>query len=244
MESKLDFEQMWLRKFATALDGIAGEQVREEVMRGREELSSTSAREGVICWSRRAMERLVTAVDEKQARDTMTSCACQYPKANLRDVRSAYEETGNVDVALGMLQEKFETFLRQTMHLEEEMITQIVNKGWGSAGVRMGDTIIATKIPKGGYLVQYMNEPDPDKRRALYCHCPRIRDVPKTSQTIPPIYCYCGAGFYKGIWEEILQEPVEVELLESVLKGDNVCKVAIHLPLADFGCSERERAAS
>ena len=116
------------------------------------------------------------------------------------------------------------------MQLEEKMIEQIVGNGWGSAGVREGNTIIATKIPKSGYLVQYMNELDPDKRRALYCHCPRIRGVLKTSQTIPPIYCYCGAGFYKGMWEEILQEPVEAELLESVLKGDKVCKVAIYLP--------------
>jgi len=230
MESKLDFERMWLRKFATALDEFAGEEKRKEVMRGSKELSSASKREEVICWSRQAMERLTSLVDGKQVQDIMTGCACQYPKANLRDVRLAYEETGDVDVELGMLQEKFETFLKETMHLEEEMILQIVNSGWGSAGVRVGDTIVATKIPKSGYLVQYMNESDPEKKRALYCHCPRIRDVLKTSETIPPVYCYCGAGFYKGMWEEILQEPVEVELLESVLKGDDVCKVAIHLP--------------
>jgi hypothetical protein len=230
MERKLDFEQMWLRKFATALDEFAGERVREEVMQGSEELSSASEREDAICWSRQAMERLTSLVDGKQARDVMTSCACQYPQADLRDVRLAYEEMGDVNVVLGMLQEKFETFLRETMHLEDEMIEQIISNGWGSAGVREGDTIVATKIPKSGSLVQYMNEPDPDKKRVLYCHCPRIRDVLKTSQTIPPIYCYCGAGFYKGMWEEILQEPVEVELLESVLKGDQVCKVAIHLP--------------
>jgi len=200
MESKLAFEQTWIRKFATALDEFAGEEKRKEVMRGSKELSSASARNEVICWSRQAMERLTSLVDGKQARNVMTSCACQYPKADLRDVRLAYEESGDV-----------------------------VSNGWGSAGVRVGDTIVATKIPKSGYLIQYMNEPDPEKKRALYCHCPRIRDVLKTSQTIPPIYCYCGAGFYKGMWEEILQEPVEVELLESVLKGDDVCKVAVHL---------------
>jgi predicted hydrocarbon binding protein len=43
-------------------------------------------------------------------------------------------------------------------------------------------------------------------------------------------YCYCGAGFYKGVWEEILQRPVEVEVLESVMRGDEVCTVAIRLP--------------
>lgn len=42
----------------------------------------------------------------------MTSCTCQYLKADLRDIRLAYEETHSFDVALGMLQEKFETFLR------------------------------------------------------------------------------------------------------------------------------------
>jgi predicted hydrocarbon binding protein len=47
---------------------------------------------------------------------------------------------------------------------------------------------------------------------------------------LPEDYCYCGAGFYKGIWEEILGEPVEVEVLESVLQGGDVCRIAIHLP--------------
>jgi predicted hydrocarbon binding protein len=45
-----------------------------------------------------------------------------------------------------------------------------------------------------------------------------VRDALKIKETISPTYCYCGAGFYKGIWEEILQKPVEVKLLESVLK--------------------------
>ena len=71
---------------------------------------------------------------------------------------------------------------------------------------------------------------DPEKKRQVYCHCPRVRDALKTGVTISPAYCYCGAGFYKGIWEEILQAPVEVEVLKSVLKGDQVCTIAIHLP--------------
>ena len=92
------------------------------------------------------------------------------------------------------------------------------------------NTIIAIKIPKSGYLVEYMKETDPEKKRQYYCQCPRIRDVLKTSETISTTYCYCGAGFYKGIWEEILQKPVEVEVLESVLQGDEVCKIAVYLP--------------
>jgi predicted hydrocarbon binding protein len=49
-------------------------------------------------------------------------------------------------------------------------------------------------------------------------------------EPIPVTYCYCGAGFYKGIWEYILQRPVRVEVRESVLKGDDVCRIIVHLP--------------
>ena len=74
-----------------------------------------------------------------------------------------------------------------------------------------------------------MKEEDPDKQREYYCHCPRIREMLRTGETLSAAYCYCGAGFYKKIWEEILQQPVKVEVLESLLKGDSVCKFAIHL---------------
>ena len=120
--------------------------------------------------------------------------------------------------------------MKTVLALSDEMIQDIVSRGWGAAGVKDGDTIIATKIPKSGYLLEYMRETDPAKKRQLYCHCPRIREVLATSEAISPTYCYCGAGLYKGIWEEIVQQPVEVEVLESVLQGNEVCRIAIYLP--------------
>jgi predicted hydrocarbon binding protein len=76
-----------------------------------------------------------------------------------------------------------------------------------------------------------MKETDPVKRRDYYCHCPRMREALRFVAAVSPTYCYCGAGFYKHIWEEILQEPVEIEILETVLKGDDVCRFAIRLPV-------------
>jgi predicted ArsR family transcriptional regulator len=225
-----DFERAWLAKFSSCLDETAGEEVREQVMEGSKALSSHSSRQEVIDWSKQAMERLDSLVDEGERRAIMTGCACQYPKSDLQEIRKRYEATGDIALAHRMLQEQFESFLRNGLQLSDELVKEIVNRGWGSAGVQKGDTIIATKIPKSGYLVEYMEETDPEKKRQLYCHCPRIRKVLETSETISPTYCYCGAGFYKGIWEEILQQPVEVEVLESVLKGDDVCKIAVSVP--------------
>ena len=230
MSQMLDFERAWLSKFTDSLDRVASEKTRQEVMKESENLSSNSSRDEVIAWSKAAMERLDSLVDQEKRVEIMTSCACRYPVSDLREIRKAYEETRDIDLPHQMLLENFEAFLRGTLQLEDELVQEILGRGWGLAGVRQGNTIIATKIPKSAYLVEYMRETDPQRKRQHYCHCPRIRDVLKSSETISPTYCYCGAGFYKGIWEEILQEPVEVELLESVLKGDDVCKVAIHLP--------------
>jgi hypothetical protein len=145
-------------------------------------------------------------------------------------MRRAYARTGDVAAAHALLQAQFESFLGRRLGLREEMVTDIRARGWGAAGLLEGHRIVATKIPKSEFLVQYMKETHPTRRRALYCHCPRVRDALQAGEALPRLYCYCGAGYYKGIWEEILRQPVEVELLESVLAGADVCRVAIHLP--------------
>lgn len=229
MSNPLDFEQAWLSKLSRCLQRVSGKEVQRQVMEGSESLTMASSRQEVIRWSQQAMERLDTLVDEEARQQIMAGCACQYPKAELEEARKTWENTGDLDRVHGLLQAQFETFLRQVLALDETLIQEIASRGWGLAGVRQGDTIIATKIPKSSFLVEYMQEPDPDVRRQYYCHCPRVREIVLGQGGLSPTYCYCGAGYYQGIWEEILQQPVKVELLESVLQGDEVCKVAIHI---------------
>ena len=230
MAEQPDFEQAWLATFSSCIDAIAGEETRRQVLEGSEGLSSASDRQEVIAWTKSAMQRMESLTDEEQVQQIMTGCACQYPKSALQEARRKFEESEDVTLVHQILQVQFESFLRETLKLSEELVGEIVGRGWGLAGVVQGNTIIATKIPKSGFLVDYLEEPDPEVRRRYYCHCPRIREVLESSETLSPTYCYCGAGYYKGIWEEILQKPVEVEVLESVLKGDDVCKVAVRLP--------------
>lgn len=230
MPQEFDFDRAWLDKFSNCLDEAAGEKLRTQVMEGSEGLSEDTNRREIITWTQGAMERLESLLDDSQCRVVMTGCACQYPKSDLQDVREAYESSGDVDLAHRMLQEKFEEFLINVLNLSDEHFEMVITRGWGLAGIKEGDTITATKIPKSDLLVQYLDESDPQKKREYYCHCPRVRDAVGHGETLPLIHCYCGAGFYKGIWEEILQEPVEVEVLESVLQGGEVCTIAVHLP--------------
>ena len=231
MAEGYDFEKAWLAKFAASVDRIAGQEIRREVMKSSDGLSSESDRQDVIAWSQAAMGRLESLVEDAGAcRGIMVDCACQYPRSSLQQAREAYHQSGSVDAAHSVLQGQFEALLRDTLGLSDDLIEEIVGRGWGAAGVREGETIIATKIPKSGNLIAYMRESDPQKKRQLYCHCPRIRDVLRTTEKISVTYCYCGAGFYKSIWEEILQEPVQVEVLKSVVAGDDTCTIRVRLP--------------
>ena len=229
-QEKFDFERYWQNKLTRGVDQHLGEGTRQEILKDGEKLSDESPAGEKITWTCQALDRLAEVTDEKTRQEILAQCACHYPVEDLQGVKAAYQENGDVDGAISMLQDKFEYFLRETLELEEELIKIILAQGWGLAGVRDGNRITATKIPKSGFLRQYFNEDDPLQKRRYYCHCPRVRDGVENKPVLPLTYCYCGAGFYKGIWEEILEEPVEVEMLESVIQGDEVCKIVVHLP--------------
>jgi predicted hydrocarbon binding protein len=231
MPEEFDFERYWLNKFSTCLHERVGKDLKEEIMKESESFSDATIKNEILNWSQKAIEKLESHVDEEKRIDIMTRCACQYPKQDLQEIKKKYEETGDVDLAHKMLQEKFELFLKDSLELNEEYFDFVVSRGWGLAGIKQEGKIIATKIPKSGYFIEYMKESDPEKKKAYYCHCPRVRDALKIAkERLSPTYCYCGAGFYKGIWEEILQKPVKVEVLETVLNGGDLCKIAIYLP--------------
>ena len=96
-------------------------------------------------------------------------------------------------------------------------------------GRREGQVIYETKIP---FLTsKYLAENDPVLRRYYYCHCPWTREaIRKQDVPIAKNFCYCSAGFHKKPWEIIFEQPIQVDVLESILKGDDRCRFAIHLP--------------
>jgi hypothetical protein len=133
-----DFEKTWLGKFAVCIERATSAEIRKKIMSGSEVLSDTTDREMVASWSKRAMERLDELVDTKKRVEIMTGCSCQYPKADLQDIRKRYEETGDIDLVLDMLQEKFMSFLRNGLKLDAALVTDIVKRGWGLAGTSAG----------------------------------------------------------------------------------------------------------
>ncbi len=233
MSPVFDFEKAWLLKLSNAIDSSAGKAFRRKVLKGSEEFTDQTPRSEIIEWTAKIVDKLESHSGKAETHRIMTLCACRYPTSGLQKARELWEETGDIDCVLDLLQKQFENFIRDTLDLTEDEIEYVVSRNMGLAGVRQGNTIIATKIPKSGFLKEYLNEKDSKKRIEYYCHCPRVRDAVKTGYTVPASFCYCGAGFYKGIWEDILQMPVEVEVIESLFTGGDVCRIAIHLPVGN-----------
>jgi hypothetical protein len=95
-------------------------------------------------------------------------------------------------------------------------------------GVRVGNVVYETKIP---FLTkEYLAETDSTLKRYYYCHCPWAREAVRSGEKVAPIFCNCSAGFHKKPWEAALGQRIEVNVLESALRGDLRCRFAIRLP--------------
>ncbi len=151
--------------------------------------------------------------------------------------RDIYQSCAGVDAYLA---QKKQTFMAQmeacqregrlffAQEVTDEVLDFIRSEPEMGGGVRVGNIVYETKIP---FLTkEYLAESDPRLKRYAYCHCPWAREAIKSGEKVAPIFCNCSAGFHKKPWEGALGQKVQVEVLESVLQGDDRCRFAIHLP--------------
>jgi len=225
----MDFEKYWQEKMAYNLEKELGKSAAEKIMLGSDGIDGESKGDEVIFWTKKAMNKLDELASDLSKQKVMMACGCNYPEADLMKLKQVYAKNRDLSSVHQQLQKEFEQLL-DNLGLTTDQKKEVVSLGMGSAGVLKGNEIIATKIPKSSELLEYLNEQDSTKRREMYCHCDRVRDAVAKGVKISETYCYCGAGFYQSIWETILEQPVKVELVESILKGDEFCKYKITLP--------------
>ena len=216
-----NFEKQWLYKLQISLKKIGKADLFNNLIKNKEMQS-------LLKWTENLMKMLKEKLTQDEINEVMTGCACLTPKENLKSLCDEYAKTNNLKHVHQLLQEYFEKFISKYKNLNEEQLKYIVDHDMGMAGKLEGNTIYATKIPKEFH--KYFQTTDVQKKKYYCCHCPRIRDLfLKNEKLLDVNYCYCGAGFYKDLWEYILQRPVTVETVESIMKGDEVCKIAIYI---------------
>ncbi len=206
----------WDRRLAEGTQAVLGAEARRCVMQGIETLSPESSSTEYIAWIQGAMGRLdaLTGDSEKKCQ-VVSHCAHRFPVERIAHLHAIYEHG------------KFDDILH-------EMYT---DDFWYEKPVRRGNMIHMRKNP---YDPEgYTNATSPVERRRAYCHCAFVRPfLEVVPSQLSATFCYCGAGWYRQLWEGILQAPVKIEQVETLLKGDDQCRLTITLPLELAGqCS-------
>ena len=183
------------------------------------------------------IERLESSIGSDACRDLLADSLRDLPESYYQHDRELYQSSIDIDEYLVNKKAAFlnqlETCQREerlffAQEVTDEVLDYVRNTPEMGAGIREGNIIYETKIP---FLAkEYLAEEDPQRKRYYYCHCPWAREAVKSGGKVAPIFCNCSAGFHKKPWEIIFEQPIHVDVLESVLKGDDRCRFAIHLP--------------
>ncbi len=195
----------WTDRFSSKLDTVLGSEIREEILAPMSNLNiDTPAkdRQEALC---KSLSILESKTNGEQQFEILSHCAHVFPVELIPPMQALFQSTGSIDTVIEAMTAKggyYPKLLR-----------------------REGSIIYSEKGPANPKAFKEAKT-DAERRRA-YCFCPLIRD---SLDEAPKIFCNCSAGWPKQLWEGILDEPLKVDIVRSLTKGDDTCEFAIHLP--------------
>lgn len=222
---------------SATLRRTVGETMHDEIFEGIDlpPLGTSSKDKPRI--TKKFMERLETKLGEDKCKGILLSGPHAGPKEHYLPERKKFLESKGLDDFLAKRHKEYvgelenhmkEKTLYFTQEIDDEVLEYVRNTPTCQNGVREGDMIYVTKIP---YMAtKYLHEKDEKMKRYYYCHCPWVREAIKSGLEISPNFCYCSAAFEKRPWDVIFDQDVKADVIETVLKGDIVCKFGIHIP--------------
>jgi hypothetical protein len=142
----------------------------------------------------------------------IATCPHTFPEGRIQKLRSRYKKLGNIDKLLQIMCD--DRSWKGTSYYDHP--------------VRKGNVIYMTIVPYDPQA--HKNAVTKQEKQLAYCHCSWIRAAITARKKISSFFCYCAASWDKKLWEGILEEQVKAELVKCLLKGDDCCIHAFHLP--------------
>jgi effector-binding domain-containing protein len=213
----------WDHLLSEGVERTLGAVARQQVMAGIEQIVPDSPLEAYTEWIRGAMERLDSLTDDPQQKYRVLSCCAHvFPDERIEHLRAIYERRGEID---DILHEMYE------------------DPAWYEDPIRKGNVLHMRKVP---YDPEgYKDGATPAERRKAYCHCAFVRPyLDQVPSRMSSTFCWCGSGWYKRLWESILEQPVRIDHVETLLKGHDQCTLTITLPLVLQGEMTPELSAA
>jgi len=187
--------------------------------------------------TKKVMHRLEEKLGEEATREVLLSGPHVGPREMYLPERTAFLASKDIDDFLKQRHKEYVAELEDhmknktlyyTQEIDEDVVEYVRNTPTCQNGVRDGDMIYVTKIP---YMAKkYLHEKDEKKKRYYHCHCPWVREGIISDTQVSPNFCYCSAAYEKRPWDVIFDQPVKARVIETVLKGDLICKFAIQIP--------------
>ncbi len=226
-----------LPKLFETLKEVVGEEQRDRIFEGISLPPLGSDPKDRPEVTKRVMERLEAALDEKKLKEIMSSGLDVGPRESYLPIKEKFLKAKNLDdflrkrhqEAVEMLEKHCrEKTMFYANEIDEEVVEYVRNNPEMMGGVRVGDVIYETKIP---YMAKkFLHEKDERMKRYYACHCGCVREGIKSGLNVSPNFCYCSAGYHKRPWEIIFDQPLKADVVKALLKGDMVCRFAIHIP--------------
>jgi predicted hydrocarbon binding protein len=225
-------------KLQAKLEEIVGESKSREMFEGIDIPPLGAPPEGKPETTMKIMERLEANLDCESLRGLMSSGLEVGPDEWYAPQRKKFQEAESLDSFLEEMHKDFVKTLERhsregtmffAQEIDDEVVEYVRKNQEIQGGVREGDLIYVTKIPY--QAKKYLHEKDERMRRYHFCHCSWVREAIKSgTPEISPNFCYCSAGYHKRPFEIIFGQPIKVDVVETVLEGDAVCRFAIRVP--------------
>lgn len=217
---------------------IAGEETRGKIYHGIEFPPLGAPQDDYPGLTKTVLDRMETELSPEKCREIMTWNYHQVPAAVFEEAKKRFEKSGSIDDYLKgehrRLVEELESHMKKGQLWYEQEITPEVLEFVKSnqeinTGIRRGGEIFKVKIPYAPK--QFLKEKNPTMKKYYACHCQLVRTAIRDGKPrISPTFCYCSAGYEKLHFDVIFGEPVKVEVLETLLKGDSRCRFSIKIP--------------
>jgi hypothetical protein len=221
----------WLSRLAETIDEYVDEETRKKIMNAGGAIKHSSTANKKAKWTKCMLDCLEVNVDKETCKKILqNNLHYKNPKTpSHMKLKRMYKKMG-IDSVLEFLHNKWKTNVGDRFGYDSPEYKFVANDSTIEAGKRDGNVIFVSKIPFK--LAEYLNaEIDKDKRY-YYCHCGWVRaSIQKSDEEqISPTFCNCSGGWHKIHFETIFGQTLEVDIVKSVLKGDEICTFAIHIP--------------
>ncbi len=222
----------WLSRLEETLNEYVGEELQQQIMEAGRPIKHTSTPAKKAVWAKCMMECLEANVDEKTCKEILNNnLHFKSPKSpSFKKLKRMYEKSGNIDVVLQYLHDKWKKIIGDRYGYDSSEYKYVEADPTIEAGIREGNIVYVSKIPFK--IKQFIESKNEQTKRYQYCHCAWVRDsITKSEEDqVSHTFCNCSGGWHKVPFEAIFDQTLEVDLVKSVLKGDDICTFAIHLP--------------